>query len=255
MVAINYAYPIESFRRGDILDGKLIRGTKGNLFSGLVGKNVGAYLEDYTLKKTNRKIKVSLANDVVCLLLSSSLSLEGVRIGVVVGTGFNTGFWLNSKTIVNIESGNFDDFVMSESGKYVDENSSNCGKQKWEKEVSGAYLVKHYNYFARQNKLNRINKSRKLSEIANEEKGLPGEISRLLFMRSASLVAVTVAAISKFQSGEGELVIEGGVFWKGYNFVGYFIDYLKKLDINMSQTKILKYEDPYLCVAKLIIDL
>ncbi len=255
IVAINFAYPIQSTIREKRMDGNLVKGTKGNLFEGIIGKNVGKYLEEYTFKIKKRRIKVNLANDIVCELLSSNLNDQGTRVGFIVGTGFNCGFIDSKNCIINLESGNFDKFSMTPSGVYVDEKSNNLGSQRWEKEVSGGYLWQHFNFYAKLNGLEKVKKTRTVSELAATGKGIESEIARILIKKAAAIVAVTYAAILDFLEGlDSNLIIEGSLFWNGYNFVGYFVDSLKSLGVDLSSNKILKYDDPYYALAKLIGD-
>jgi len=144
---LNFAFPLKPVLRNNLLDGKLLKGTKEHRLYDLIGKTVGKELENYVLKNQKRKIKVAVANDMVFLLLSGiKKSINPLLlVGGVIGSGTNFGFFIDKKTAINLESGNFDKFPQTETGKIIDQNSENPGSQLFEKEVAGAYLFKHYN--------------------------------------------------------------------------------------------------------------
>jgi hypothetical protein len=252
LVVISFAYPMIPEFRGEFLDGKLLKGAKESKLLDLEGCLIGEFLEQYVLKQRKQKLRIVLVNDIVSLLLSSRLDLKSYCTGLIIGTGFNAGMWTGKSDIINFEIGHFADFELSKSGQYVDEKSWNRGFQKLEKEVSGAYLWQHYNYYANLNRLRPITNSYKLSSLARGRVNTSCEIARLLLMRSSSLVAVLVAALYDYKKSEMDLIIDGSLFWEGYNYVGYFVDNLRKLKVDLSQIKILKYDDPFFSLSKLV---
>src|SRR5579859_4436219 len=70
VLALNFAYPLTPIFENEKLDGTLVANSKENNFGFLIGEKIGYQLEQYILKKRNKKVKVSVANDTVCLLLS-----------------------------------------------------------------------------------------------------------------------------------------------------------------------------------------
>ncbi|HLL60228.1 MAG TPA: hypothetical protein VK338_00790, partial [Candidatus Nitrosocosmicus sp.] len=142
------AYPLEPVFRENILDGKLLRGTKEHNFEGLVGRNVGETLEAIIEKRTGKKISISIANDTVCLVLAGRNYETSKEIaGGINGTGTNFGFAESSEIIVNLESGNFNRFKISDACMAIDGSSNNPNKQLFEKEVSGGYLYRLFSYY------------------------------------------------------------------------------------------------------------
>jgi len=156
-VALNLAYHLVPSLRHGLVDDRLVIPTKEQPFSGLVNKLIGQELEIYVFEKLKRRIRVAVANDAICLLLSTlpSQSRSSQRLSTVagiVGAGTNFAFFLspcqqaeNENIAVNLESGNFDKFPPTATGKIIDQNSDQRGQQLLEKEVSGNYLYRHYN--------------------------------------------------------------------------------------------------------------
>lgn len=218
VLAINFAYPLKPVLKNGRLDGVLLAGTKEHAFVGLVGKQVGAEIKKFIKLKFNKQVVVSLANDTICLTLSglekySSLGLAGG----IVGTGMNFAFFIDKHTLVNLESANFDKFKSSESGLLVDAKSIRQGSALFEKEVSGAYLFQHYN-------LRRSKKRRKIESTHGMDKVARGEINgdrllaRELLRDSAQLIACQVAGIANYKKQDMVMVMEGSLFWEGYNY-------------------------------------
>ena len=224
-LAINFAFPVQNIIRENRCDAILLRHTKQHKFEGLVGKNLGETLEKYFQSKLNRKIEVVLVNDIVCLLASINPELEQIA-AVIIGTGYNTGLKLGKDKFVNLESGNFDGFVNTQTGALVDKNSNNSGYQYFEKEVSGMYLYKHYNF------LNQSKTVLKSSEELNQLAVGGDKIAQSLFDRSASLAATQLAGIY-YLFGENKITfaIEGSLFWNGFEYSKSVKKYLKSLDI------------------------
>ena len=93
-VAINFAYPVTPLLRENRLDGIMISGMKENRFTGLIGEAIGKSIEEYVNKKRGQSIKVTLANDTICLLLSGSDSAKRPHLSaMVIGTGLNLAFF------------------------------------------------------------------------------------------------------------------------------------------------------------------
>lgn len=241
-VGLNFAYPLNTTFRDGKLDGQLIKGTKEHTFDGLVGNNVGQTIEEYILEKTGRKIDVVVANDTVCLVLSGLEKDKSINlVGGVVGTGFNFGFFINEDVVVNLESGNFNKFPVTDSGQVLDSESQHPGFQLWEKEISGAYLYLHYNYYVEKNNSEHpaISSSVELSMIAAGEKEGDKELASSIIKRAAELVATQIAAIYDFKDKNPiTVIIEGSLYWKGCNFSNFVKEFLSELEIDINDIKI-----------------
>lgn len=236
-LAINFAFPLFPIVIDNLLDGTLIQGTKEHLFLNLVGKPVAKTVSEYIFKKYNKKINITVANDTICLLLANVESATwGNTVGGIIGTGTNYSFSLDSNKIISLESGNFKDFPQTETGKIIDKASSNIGKQLIEKEISGAYLHKHFNEILSRNKITftPLQKTSQLSEIAFS-KGEWQEIAQKILERSASLAACQIAGIVQFKNSLGvkklTFVMEGNLFWNGWQYKKMLENYLKLLGV------------------------
>ncbi len=234
LICINFAYPLSPATRGNRIDGILIKGTKDHVFNGLVGEKIGETVENIYRKKFNMDSAVLCANDTVCLVLAGLGRWKaGSLAGGVIGTGFNFGFIADGSTVINLESGNFNRFRHSDTGMIIDEDSTNRGLQALEKEVSGAYLYRHYNIYAEKFGFPRrdIGSTRELAAIAAGS-GDGAECARNLFERSASLVSALIAAIHDFKDGnELNVIIEGSLFWKGWKYRESVDEHLRRLGI------------------------
>lgn len=219
-VSLNFAFPLESVIRNGIVDGKLLSATKMHSLTGLIEKNIGEEIEKYIHGKTGHKIFVSCANDTVCLLLAGLSSYDRDSLGcLIVGTGYNAAFFLDPQTIVNLEAAGFDKFDATESGKWVNSQSKNINRSKFEKEVSGAYLYKHFNFLIKQKNINagEISSTKELSGLATK-KSITGKLAQELLNQSAQLVASHVAGIAEFKKKDMIFAVEGSLFWKGYGY-------------------------------------
>jgi hexokinase len=137
-VAINFAYPLSPIFSEGKLDGTLLYGTKENEFDGLVGEQVGKSIEEYCKQQTGTDIHVSVANDVICLLLSGLQDhTKETLVGGIMGTGTNITFF-HEDYAINLESANFNNFTPSEPCVHIDKASTAPGKALFEKETSGA---------------------------------------------------------------------------------------------------------------------
>ncbi|HCS79327.1 TPA: hypothetical protein DIV55_06345 [Patescibacteria group bacterium] len=212
VLGLNFAFPLNPTTRDGRLDGLLVAGTKEHTFAGLVGKTVGETIEVFMKKKNNRKVKISCANDTICLLLSglTQTHWQGLAAGIV-GTGLNFAIFLDEHTLVNLEAANFNKFTVSETGKWIDLASKKPGAALFEKEISGAYLFQHFNLLTGL----KINSTEELHKIAEGKSNYAG-IAQRLFNRSAMLVSCQIAGITKFYKNNITFVMEGSLFWKGW---------------------------------------
>lgn len=214
-VTLNFAYSLKPVFKKNRLDGILISGTKENIFENMVGKRVGEEIEKIIDKKRKQKINIAVANDTICLLLAGLTAHPWDELAAgVVGTGMNFALFLNGNLVVNLESANFDKFPQSKEAKLIDAQSTNRGRGAFEKEVSGAYLFKHFNLITGQT----IQSTKELDKIASVSKSEDSKIARDLLKNSAQLVACQVGGIMEFERKSLTFVIEGSLFWKSRGY-------------------------------------
>lgn len=234
-LAVNFAFPLSPIISNNLLDGVLIRGGKEHTFIDLVGKLVGKTIAEYILKKTHRKISVTVANDTVCLLLANiEKATWNNTVGGIIGTGTNYAITIENQ-IINLQSGGFNHFPQTETGKIIDSQSTNPSRGIFEKEVSGGYLFKHFNLITDQNNIRvaPLTSSVQLSKIAANKSDIASDIAAKLLERSASLAACQIAGIFLFKNSLGVekliFVMEGNLFWSGWHYKKMLEDYLKLL--------------------------
>lgn len=219
-VSVNFAFPLDpALGRHNELDGRFIKGTKEHTIRGLIGHPVGEFLKKNVYKK---EIPITVANDTVCL----SLSGDGVEnAAMILGTGFNMSLNLFEKgksVVVNLEAGNFNGIDMTYPLSEIDKNSENPKEHIFEKAVSGAYLIKHFQRLAKQMNLPavKINDTRDLSALAARPKTKSGKLAIQILNQSASYTASVIAGLYEFlgEPEKIEIITEGSLFWKGFNF-------------------------------------
>lgn len=221
VVALNFAYPLIPVATNGKLEGVLVSGTKENAFAGLIGKNVCQEIETHILCKTGRRIRVTAANDTICLLLSGMVSYRPNELaGGVVGTGLNFAFFEDEHTVVNLESANFNAFAQSSEGKIIDTKSSQKGKALFEKEVAGAYLFTHFNLLVAKQNLHYppIRSTEELDILSRKRKPGLSQLAKSILRYSAQLAACQIAGIAKFKKSNMVFVMEGSLFWKGHKY-------------------------------------
>lgn len=160
---------------------------------------------------------------------------------MVLGTGNNIGMTVNSNEFVNLESGNFNRFQQTPSGKHIDENSLANGKQWLEKEIAGAYLAKHFNYYSDLAGLGiNFSEAIQVNQLA-ETNELGSDLARAIVYRSAALVAATLKGIWLFKK-KMPLVcsVEGSIYWKGYNFAASVDHVLERLELPQESISFVK---------------
>lgn len=221
VIALNFAYPLKPVVRGEILDGVLQSGSKENTFTGLVGKTVGERIEQYFLENRGQKLTVSSANDTICLLLSGLMTHEWDEIAAgIVGTGLNFALFIDNTTAVNLESANFDKFEQSNSGKVIDEKSVAPGKSLYEKEVSGAYLFRHFNIMAKKEGLEvpEIHSTKEIDALAKSDNKDVAKLARSIVTKSAHMVAAQIAGIMEFCERDLTFIMQGSLYWRGWQY-------------------------------------
>lgn len=214
-LAINFAYPLTPVLTNNFSDGVLLSGTKENQFQGLVGKIIGKELSRFLQKEIQTDFIVSVANDTICLLLSSAnIYPRKSTACCIVGTGVNNAFFKDDTTVVNLESANFSHFPQSEAGKYIDQMSQKRGSALFEKEISGAYLYQHYNFF---NPTSPLHTTEQLSLLAKSTTP-NGELARSCLHTSAQLAATSIAGILNYKKQNLTFLMDGSLFWRGYEY-------------------------------------
>lgn len=221
ILALNFAYPLKPFFENGKLDGIFIGSTKGVNLHNLVGKKIGKEIEDYVFKKSKRKIRVAVANDTVCLMLSglNKFKWNGLAAGIV-GTGINFALFINKDRLVNLESACFDKFTQTPEGKIVDWKSDQPGKSLFEKETAGKYLYQHFNNVLKERniKYSPIDSTKELDSISRKNILEVSEIAQNLLNQSAQLVACQIAGIILFKKISMTFIMEGSLFWKGNKY-------------------------------------
>lgn len=220
-LALNFAYPLKPVFENGKLDGILIAAKKEANFHSLVGKKVGLEIENYVFNKSKRKIKVSVANDTVCLMLSGLTKFNWNNLAAgIVGTGLNFAFFTDKHHLVNLESASFDKFTQTFEGKGVDQQSDKPGKALFEKETSGAYLYKHFNIAIKERKINypNVSSTEELDIVSHKNIPQVSEIAQNILRKSAQLVACQIAGVVAFKKRGMVFNMEGSLFWKGNNY-------------------------------------
>lgn len=227
-VALNFAFPLAPTLRDNRLDAQLIQATKGYSFAGIEERLLGSELEKAVWGENHQQIKISLANDLTCLALAEVKITNRLNLAaLIVGTGYNCGFFLDEETFINTEAGNFDHFPQTDTGRRVDQASYDPGAYLFQKELSGAYLYQHFNLLTGQ----KIEASTQLTEIAKGQ-GDAAKLAADLFQRSASLVACQLAGIYHFlKRDQLTFIAEGGVFWQVPHYQEWVSDYLSQLQL------------------------
>jgi hexokinase len=197
VLSLNFAYPVEFVSRDGRMDARMITGAKQHQFEGVVGNLVGEMIEQFFASK-GRFIKVNVANDTVCLA-SACLNYFDSHSAVagIIGTGVNFAFMQDAGTVVNLESGNFDKLEQSETAKIIDPLSTTPNKFWLEKEVP-----------------------------------IQSRMALTILERSAQLTAVKIAGIYRWKNvPKLNILMEGSVFWHGYNYIPFVQYYLRVLGI------------------------
>lgn len=253
-LAINFAQALTPIFKHNKLDGILIDGTKESTFKGMIGKTVGQTIETYFSKKA-RHISVSVANDVICLLLSGLPKYHWQELaGGIVGTGVNFSFFINKDSIVNLEAGNFNKFSQTEEGKFIDKTSIKPGAYLFEKEASGAYLYKQFNHKIETHKVSfpKITATKELDILILTDKPIISKLAQNVLEQSAQLIACQIAGITKFKQKNMTFIMEGSLFWKGLNYKQIVEDTVKKLVPDYSVAYVEIPNSPIIGATKLV---
>ncbi|KAK2712796.1 hypothetical protein QYM36_011477 [Artemia franciscana] len=147
-------------RQEGLTKAKLVQWTKGFTCSGVVGHDVADLLQKAIHKRDDVNIKImAVLNDTTGTLMSSAYKQPDCKIGLIIGTGTNACYvekvenmelWdgesdNSNQCIVNTEWGAFGDsgsleFIRTNFDRALDSTTPNCGKQLYEKMISGKYL-------------------------------------------------------------------------------------------------------------------
>lgn len=149
-VGFCFSYPAEASANGDA---KLINWTKEIKAPEIVGQWVGAETVKRLAVKPSR---MTVVNDTVATLLAGKAVESNVRysayLGFILGTGTNVAYIERNDRIgklkdapegsmaINSESGGFSKIAQSAFDEAMDKKSANCGAQRFEKMIAGAYL-------------------------------------------------------------------------------------------------------------------
>lgn len=215
-IALNFAYPLTPVFERERVDGTLVMGSKENTFDGLPGEKVGEEIEKRVFQKTGRKVTVSVANDTICLLLSGLTEVTTLDLAAgILGTGMNFAMFLDEKHVVNLEAANFDKFPQTDTGKVIDASSVSPGMALLEKEVSGAYLYKHFNEIIKRDNIDfpPLTATKELDALLDTPTSVAYPIAKMLLERSAGLIASVIAGITLYKRKDMTFVMEGSLFW------------------------------------------
>ncbi|KAF8935725.1 glucokinase [Haplosporangium gracile] len=158
-LGMTFSFPCEQL---DINVGKLLTWTKGFRGKDVIGKDVVKILQD-CIDAKNLPITVNaLINDTVGTLLATTYKHPGCEVGIIFGTGTNCAYLEDQSQItkirpdapnftshtghqvINTEWGAFGNISgalpANDYDQYLDSHSSQPGKQRYEKVVSGLYV-------------------------------------------------------------------------------------------------------------------
>lgn len=219
-MALNFAFPIKPVVRDEKLDGILLYGTKEHTFAGLQGEQVGEHIETYMRNVKGQNLHVCVGNDTICLLLSGSVDHSWDKLAcAIVGTGYNAAFFLSEHEAVNLESGGFNKLPQDDIDRKIDQYSMQPGMQLFEKQTSGGYLYHSFNMLVKSHGLSypEIISTKSLDELARGSSEI-GIYAKQVLEKSAQLAACQIAGIANFRQTDIVCVVEGSLFWRGYEY-------------------------------------
>ena len=242
-----FSYPAESVPGGDA---KLLRWTKGVDIKEMVGEFIGKPLLDYLNERNKIKFTgIKVVNDTIASLFAGLTDNSyDAYIGLIVGTGTNMATFIPADKIekldqscnahglipVNLESGNFHPPFLTAVDDTVDAISSNPGKQRFEKAVSGMYLGDILKTAFPLEEFEEKFDAQKLTSIMNYPdiyKDVYVQVAQWIYGRSAQLVAASLTGLIMLLKSYNKdirkicLVAEGSLFWsesrkdKNYNIL------------------------------------
>ena len=236
-----FSYPAKNNPGGDAV---LLRWTKGLCIDGVVGKAVGAELQNALKEKGVETAGLTVLNDTVASLLGG-VHLYGKPtyghnyIGLILGTGSNMAGVFTHKDltkvncdkpmVVNLESGNFNCPLLTPFDDELDAESNNVGAQRFEKAVSGHYLPQLFD--KAHPGLNLGTDSGKLVDLRDNGSGEAAELAGVILRRSARLVAAGLAAVAELYPADKDTAVlgEGGLLWGDAKYAPTVEETLKEL--------------------------
>ncbi|HEX8964952.1 MAG TPA: hypothetical protein VF820_00800 [Patescibacteria group bacterium] len=259
VIGINFAFGLTPVTNNEILDGIMIGGDeKGHMFANIKKSPLGQQITEYFATK-GKSLTVFVVNDAVCLLLNTLIADIDINAtaAYIVGTGNNLSFFLTKNIIINTQASDFSSFQQTTSGKIIDMQSTNPGKQVFAKEVAGE-LYKHFNILCKRLhiKIHPLGSTEDLNNLAYKNEGQVSLLAQKLIQRSACMVAAQIAGFYEFKNKPGKMniITEGSLFWKGYNYKSCVEEQFKKFNIpkNVIFFKNLKNSD-IVGISKLLI--
>lgn len=224
LILLNLAFPVSPIMEDGMLDAVLLEESKGHSLKDLLGKRAGKELKNYLKRNMNRDVRVSCVNDNICTTLSVPTY---PTIGFIAGTGINVGFRKEADKIVNLEAGYFDGFRSNSDLVSIEKKD-----KKFETEIAGAYLPFHYNHLKKNDCLE-ISKAKHLSRLAKEGDKLAIDLLSYSATLTASVLAGTIRYLS---TEEVNIVVEGSLVIKGYEYLSTMKYALHKLTPNTKIT-------------------
>jgi hexokinase len=222
-LGLNFAFPCYPLFRNGFLDGTLKGSGKNDDFGTLVGKPLGETIENYL----GNSLRVTVANDTICLLLSGSKKYPRSQLAAgIVGTGYNTAYFIDDIHPVNTQATSFSDFAASPTAIEINEQALSKGAL-FEKEVSGAYLYQHFNLAHGIQK--QIESTDELDEIARDESHPNHLVAQKIFEHSAQLVSTHIAGIMEHKQRNMHFIMQGSVYWKAWNYKEMVNQWVKEL--------------------------
>jgi len=152
-ISISFAHEMQATKD---YDGKIVSISKEVKIKGIEGQYLGAQLKDTLLRHGAGDCKITVVNDAIAAAISVYADAGGPlyesSIGLIVGTGTNTGYFEQNANIrkvpglpeggmfVNVESGNYTGQPRGAIDEAFDETTMNPGKCTMEKMISGRYI-------------------------------------------------------------------------------------------------------------------
>jgi hypothetical protein len=232
VLALNFAHAMKPEQRDGKLDGIFQFGAKEHTLDGLQGLHVGRSVEEY-LAGSGRKIEVAVANDTICLLMSGVGMYHWNHYACgIVGTGNNFAMFVDERTPVNLESGEFKLFQLSTAAQAIDQNSDSQGGGLFEKETAGAYLYQHFNEQLKERgmtEIKEIHSTKELDLIAADPNHPAQELAQRILEYSAAMIATQVSGILEYHKSDMVFNMLGSLFWKGYRYKESVERYVRQL--------------------------
>jgi hexokinase len=112
----------------------------------------------------------------------------------------------------------------------------------YEKETAGGYLYYHLNLLLTKNQIKHpsIDSTKQLDRLARGNIQKVSKLARGLFEHSAALIACEVAGIANYAGRDMTFVMEGSLFWVGWNYkemVEKYVGELTKHKVTFEEIK------------------